>query len=115
MKLADPHRELAQGYRFCDLGVSLRKHSPDTHDGAAAMLLILAARWDGGRVRSGEVAAATGLGPERPAGHALNLEDDGCLIFEREETLHLTSFGRTVLEKPGCGGLHSLGTLDEHP
>lgn len=79
------------------------------------MLLILAARWDGGRARFGEVAAATGLGPERPAGHALNLEDDGCLIFEREETLHLTSFGCAVLEKPGRGGSHSFSTLDEHP
>lgn len=87
---------------------------PVPHDGVAAMLSILAALRDGGRASFGELAAATGLGPERLAGHALNLKDDGCLIFEREETLRLTTSGRAALEELGRAGLRASETLDEH-
>lgn len=90
---------------------------PVPHDGVAAMLSILAALRDGGRASFGELAAATGLGPERLAGHALNLKDDGCLIFEREETLRLTTSGRAALEElgkaSGRAGLHASETPDE--
>lgn len=88
---------------------------PVPHDGVAAMLSILAALRDGGRASFGELAAATGLGPERLVGHALNLEDDGCVIFEREETLRLTSSGRAALEELGRPGSRPYGTLDERP
>ena len=74
---------------------------PAQHDGVEAMLSILAALQDGARASFGEVAADTGLDPERLVGHALNLKDDGCLILEREETLRLTSSGRAALAELG--------------
>ena len=95
------------------LEAAARPAVPVSHDGVEAMLSILAALRDGGRSSLGELAAATGLGPERLAGHALNLKDDGCLIFEREETLRLTSSGRAALEELGRGRLHPSETPGE--
>ena len=89
-----------------------RPAAPVSHDGVEAMLSILAALRDGGRSSLGELAAATGLGPERLAGHVMNLNDDGCLIFEREESLRLTSSGRAALEELGRPGSHPSETLD---
>lgn len=69
------------------------------HDGVAAMFSILAALQDGDRSSVAEVLALTGLDPTRLTGHALNLKDDGYLIFEREETLRLTALGEAALEE----------------
>ena len=95
------------------LEAAARPAAPVSHDGVAAMLSILAALRDGGRSSLGELAVATGLGPERLAGHVMNLNDDGCLIFEREETLRLTSSGRAALEELGRAGSHQSQTQDE--
>lgn len=96
------------------LEAAARPVAPVSHDGVAAMLSILAALRDGGRSSLGELAAATGLGPERLAGHVMNLNDDGCLIFEREETLRLTSSGRAALAELGRAVSHPSETRDEH-
>ncbi|QIN85507.1 hypothetical protein GBA63_22685 (plasmid) [Rubrobacter tropicus] len=95
------------------LEAAARPAPPVSHDGVEAMLSILTALRDGGRSSLGELAAATGLGPERLAGHVMNLNDDGCLIFEREETLRLTSSGRAALEELGRAGSPPCETSDE--
>ena len=95
------------------LEAAARPAAPVSHDGVEAMLSILAALRDGGRSSLGELAAATGLGPERLAGHVMNLNEDGCLIFEREETLRLTSSGRAALEEFGRAGSPPCETSDE--
>ena len=94
------------------LEAAARPAVPASHDGVEAMLSILAALRDGGRSSFGELAVATGLGPERLCGHAQNLKDDGCRIFEREDTLRLTSAGRAALEELGHAGSHPSETLD---
>jgi hypothetical protein len=98
--LTPPDRPASRAGRS-PLAGAVGSAAPDPHDGVAAMLSILTALRDGGRASLGELCAATGLGPERLAGHALNLEEDGCVFFEREQTLRLTSSGRTALEALG--------------
>ena len=97
------------------LEAAARPAVPVSHDGLDAMLSILAALRDGGRSSLGELAAATGLDPERLSGHAQNLKDDGCLIFEREQTLRLTSSGRAALEDLGRSELRPSETSGERP
>lgn len=111
---ARPGRALDDPPTACPaLEAAARPAPPVSHDGVEAMLSILAALRDGGRSSLGELAAATGLGPERLAGHVMNLNDDGCLILEREETLRLTSSGRAALEELGRAGSHPSETPDE--
>lgn len=69
------------------------------HDRVSAMVTILAALEGGERVSFEEVRLMTGLEPARLRGHAMNLREDGYLIFERQETLRLTHTGEAALEE----------------